>query len=109
MLWAPPPRISTEPPGRSRRGVTTLGHAAARVSPAEAPRSAGTPAGTSTSMWSANGTRTSSATIPPHGPHAGPNPYAASVLVVVVAHLDVSPRRQGSHVPHETAHGTTTV
>ena len=29
--------------------------------------------------------------------------------LVVVAHLDVRPRRHGSQVPQETAHGTTTV
>src|SRR6476469_2082944 len=109
MLWAPPPMISTEPPGRSRNGVTTPRHASARLSLADATRSGGTSAGTATSIWSANGTRNSSATMPPHGPLAGPKPYAASVRLVVVAHFDVRPRRHGSQVPHETAHGTTTV
>ena len=60
-------------------------------------------------MWSAKGTRSASLTMPPQEPLAGPNPYAASVRVVVVAHLDVRPRRHGSQVPHDTAHGTTTV
>src|SRR4051812_20649575 len=109
MLWAPPPTISTEPPGRWRNGVTTLRHASARLSPADATRSGGTSAGTATSMWSANGTRSSSVTMPPHEPLAAPKPYAASVPLVVVEHLDVKPRRHASHVPQDTAHGTTTV
>src|SRR5215212_8788739 len=108
MLLAPPPRTSTDPPGRSASGGTTLRHASARLSLAAATRSGGTPPGTETSMWSANGTRIWSATIPPHDPLAGPNPKAASVLVVVVAHFEVRPRTQRSHVPQDTAHGTTT-
>src|SRR3954451_18224040 len=110
MLFAPPPRISTAPPGRFASGGTTLRHASAMLSPAAATRSAGTPAGTVTSMCSAYGTRISSAIIPPHGPLAEPNPYAATgwFELVVVAHFDVSPIRHGGHVPHETAHGTIT-
>src|SRR3954451_1692570 len=108
MLLAPPPRISTDPPSRAARGGTTLRQASARLSLAAASRSAGTPAGTGTSMWSAKGTRISSAIMPPQGPLAGPNPNAARVRCVVVEHLDVRPRRQRSQEPHETAHGTTT-
>src|SRR3954451_21674663 len=109
MLLAPPPMTRTEPPGRSRNGVTTLRHASARLSLAAAIRSGGTSAGTATSMWSANGARSSSHTMPPQGPLAGPNPYAASVPLVVVAHLDVRPRRHGSQVPQDTAHLIPTV
>src|SRR3954447_10782416 len=110
MLFAPPPRTSTDPPGRLLSGGTTLRHASAMLSPAAATRREGMPDGTVTSMWSAYGTRTSSAIIPPHGPLAEPNPNAATGLLelVVVAHFDVSPARQGGHVPHETAHGTIT-
>jgi hypothetical protein len=60
-------------------------------------------------MWSAYGTRRASATIPPHGPLARPNPYAASVLSRVVEQLAVRPREHSWHSPHDTAHGTTTI
>lgn len=60
-------------------------------------------------MWSAWGTRIRSVTMPPHGPLAGPKPYAARVPRVVGAHLEVSPARQRWQVPQETAQGTTTV
>src|SRR6478672_6687416 len=108
MLLAPPPRISTEPPGRWASGGTTVRHASARLSLAAANRAGGTPPGAGTSMWSANGTRNWSAIIPPHGPLAGPKPNAASVPEVAAAHFDVSPRRQRGHEPHDTAQGTTT-
>ena len=65
--------------------------------------------GTGTSMWSAYGTRISSAIMPPHGPLAGPNPYAASSPTRVVEHLAVMPCRHWVQEPHETAHGTMTV
>src|ERR671914_2951187 len=107
MLGAPPRGASTAPPGRSPSGGTTLRQASARLSPAAATRSGGTSGGTGTSMWSANGTLISSATMPPQGPLAGPNPYAASVPLVVVEHFEVSPRRQGGQVPQDTAQGTT--
>src|SRR3954470_910579 len=104
MLLAPPPRTSTDPSGRLASGGTTLRHASAMLSPAAATRRAGMPAGTVTSMWSAYGTRISSAIIPPQDPLAEPKPYAATgrLELVVVAHFDVSPVRQGRHVPHET-------
>ena len=74
MLLAPPPMISTDPPGLAESGGTTVRQASARLSLADAIRWAGTPAGTVTSMWSAWGTRKASAIMPPHGPLAGPNP-----------------------------------
>ena len=100
---------STDAPGRSASGRATQRQASARLSPAAATRSAGTPAGTGTSMWSANGTRTASATTPPQDPAAGPKPNAASSPPVVVEHLEVRPLRHCAQVPHDTAHGTTTV
>ena len=109
MLWAPPPMTSTEPPGRCSSWGTTVRQASERLSPAAATRSGSTPSGTGTSMWSAYGTRISSATMPPHGPLAGPNPYAASSPTRVVEHLAVMPRRHSVQEPHETAHGTTTI
>ena len=67
------------------------------------------PGGKGTSMWSAYGTRISSATIPPQGPVAAPNPYADRVPAArVVEHLAVTPARHSRHEPHDTAHGTTT-
>ena len=109
MLWAPPPMTSTEPPGRCSSCGTTVRQASARLSPAAATRTGSTPSGTGTSMWSAYGTRISSAIMPPHGPLAGPNPYAASSPTRVVEHLAVMPWRHSVQEPHETAHGTTTV
>ena len=85
---APPPMISTEPPGRSRKGMTTLRHASARLSLAAATRKGGTPPG----LGRACGQRTGRvARRPPCHPRTGrrTEPYAASVARVVVAHLDV--------------------
>ncbi len=79
-----------------------------RLSLAAATLSGSTPSGTGTSMWSAYGTRISSATMPPHGPLAGPNPNADRVLSPAVEHLAVTPRRHSGQLPHEMAHGTTT-
>ena len=70
------------------------------------------PVGHRTSMWSACGMRSESATMPPHGPDAGPNPNAARVRPglcgAIVEHFAVSPSRHSGQVPHEIAHGTTT-
>lgn len=108
MLCAAPPRTRTLPPGRCSSAGTMHRHASARLSLAAATRRGSRPSGTRTSMWSAKGMRSTSATIPPHEPLAGPNPNAARVLSRVVAHFAVMPRRHSMHSPHETDHGTTT-
>lgn len=47
--------------------------------------------------------------MPPHGPDAGPKPYAASVRSRVVEHFAVRPREHSGQSPQDTAHGTTTI
>ena len=49
--------------------------------------------------------------MPPQGPEAAPNPKAESSPPgpVVTEHFEVSPARQRSHLPQDTAQGTTTV
>ena len=65
-----------------------------------------TPAGTSTSMWSANGTRTRSESAPPQSPPNCPKPNVD--IFGTVRQSPVWPRAQRSHSPHEIWKGTTT-
>ena len=64
------------------------------------------PSGGSSSIGSANGTRTMSASAPPHSPPAGPIPYI-DPRGLTSRQFPVRPRRQASHAPHEIWNGTT--
>src|SRR5437016_10501474 len=76
------------------------------LSPALAAAAGETPAGSFTSMASANGTRTTSASTPPQPPPAAPIPYIDVRGTAV--QLAVRPRRQKPHAPHAGWNGTAT-
>ena len=74
MLRAAPPTTRTGAPGSARRWGATVRQASGRLSLAPASVSGETPAGTGTSMPSANGTRSTSLTMPPQPPVRPPKP-----------------------------------
>src|SRR5207244_7129428 len=98
--------MSTAAPGCSWRYGATVRHPSAMLSPALAAAAGETPAGSFTSIASANGTRTTSASTPPQPPPAAPIPYIDVRGTAV--QLAVRPRRQKPHAPHAGWKGTAT-
>src|SRR5205814_3580185 len=106
MLRAQPPTTRTSAPGVSARNGATARQASGRLSLALATAVGAIPSGSATSIASANGTRTRSASAPPQSPPIGFMPYAAPGPAV--RHEPVSPRVHRSHRPQEIWNGTTT-
>ena len=106
MLRPQPPTTRTSAPGDSARNGATARHASGRLSLALATAVGGIPSGSSTSIASANGTRTRSASAPPQSPPVGFMPYAAPGPAV--RHEPVRPRVHRSHRPQQIWKGTTT-
>ncbi len=100
-LTATPMRMRA--PGMAARYGPTVRHASGRLSLALAIVPGATPSGTATSIWSANGTRTTSESAPPQFP---PKPYIERFGTAV--QFAVRPRRHRAHSPQEIWKGTTT-
>src|SRR5437764_2095546 len=106
VLAAAPPTIRTSAPGSSASGPATVRWASEMLSLALAIAAGDTPSGAGRSMASAKGTRTRSASAPPHSPPAGPIPYIEP-RGRTSRQLPVQPRRHASQAPQEIWKGTT--